>query len=780
MTTTQPSKTKLVPKHSRHLKYAVRTAEKHNIILMERPKTTDKSINLESDTQIKQEQQPLIDQSSTLYNNKNKIVKLDRLTGSNQPSVPAVEYIIDTTGTTDDSGNKNKTDAIASTSDTYQHVPVEPDQPKRKKHKKSKSNDKPVEHVRDGHNDPCDVPPTTPDHDNHQVESMNMDSDSFNHHVQRDIRPSRVPRETVDYYKNIQSMLETNIFDSPDERNLMVNNVLNELCSHDDIDGCFSLLIHPIISHIVQYLLNNSALVQKQNLLHKINVLLIDLIYHKNGCHVIDTYLQCLLQDELYDQLLNVVQQCAAHQYISMISDVYATYPIRRLIQICYDCGQLINNYRQQFQSAYNTIVQQLMTLSIHDINTLFNHTCVIPVYQLLIRLTTQSVNQPLLQQFIDTLMLWYNNTTIDTQHTQLMSLVCNKTQSRLIESVIQLNNTEINNKLFDVLLHKPKNLLFLATHPIGNYSLQQLLSHLTTIIQLDSISSLFTAGALQYIIQQNKLSVVHAWLKSVVRFTYKPQHFIDLLCATLNATPNQLFMTLIQLSNNNINLHKHKSKYNTVGCSIVQQLIELVSGNNQLSNILYSSMLDASSESIQSLCTDVSASHVIDILITYGTNKQHEQLMKQLAGHYVNLVCNQYGSYVYEKLFTHVSTENKLKLCSELCRHMQRITVSHIGIHTIKKYKLELLKYNQSHWIQQQQNRSRTDELLHDIIGDDHNHNSSAATQQTNNSILQHTLNGGTAVVAEPHIEPIVDADMKQVLHVISQDKKHKNKHKQ
>ncbi|KAL4234712.1 Nucleolar protein 9 [Mactra antiquata] len=299
--------------------------------------------------------------------------------------------------------------------------------------------------------------------------------------------------------------------------------------------------------------------------------------------------------------------------------------------------------------------------------------------------------------------------------------VVVDSVGSFLIELVVSLCSEKLYIELYQKLF-KGKILQF-ATHPSANYVLQKLIKSCPDD-ELFSSCLAELEDCMGDVMEAQYFGVLVAISETCKVRKCEQEQFIQILMKSLNCEeedrhckfvslvscllPYDLFMTMNECKLKKINYH---------GSLLLQNILKF-------DNMKY---VTASLETLEpmevvSWSCDPCGSHVIDAAFQSSSLKEKtkDMLLKKLMDDLVTIACDRNGSRTLESIWKCISMKQKVDMATCLCKQEEKIRSDRFGFHVHRNLALFHFSKRRNDWNHIQQNSLKKRKIFQDFLDTD------------------------------------------------------------
>ncbi|XP_053618635.1 nucleolar protein 9 [Plodia interpunctella] len=247
-----------------------------------------------------------------------------------------------------------------------------------------------------------------------------------------------------------------------------------------------------------------------------------------------------------------------------------------------------------------------------------------------------------------------------------------------------------------------------LATMPMLNFTVQRLIDNCQIKEEFEPQFDEL-ARSLGAALASGSSGVLVAVAKACVRIKARQMQFIHTLESVLKcpAEHQKYFSVLVLrlLPSDRVELSKLDKEYfiNVHGSVILQCILEF-----QRPAKAVNSLLELSPEELLVILCDAKGCHVTDVFCTsqcVGV-KARDKMLWRLKGYYQKLALSQYGSRSFEKLYEAASSEQKVKIMTEISDKSNLLNSTPFGRLIAGKLDVDTFKLSQKKWEQTRLNK--------------------------------------------------------------------------
>ncbi|OZJ05501.1 hypothetical protein BZG36_01891 [Bifiguratus adelaidae] len=585
------------------------------------------------------------------------------------------------------------------------------------------------------------------------------------------------------YFTTVESKIDASDWDSVEERNLFITNVLSEVEGKELIlatDHKGSMVLEKLLPFV-----NDFAL---RVFFDRFNGQFSQLLRHRFASHVCQTVFslaipvldketkgqiaqkptagednagegdegELLTMTELFVSMCNELQP----QIATLLSDTFATHPIRILILILAgrevesNEGKSIRSkksskYRAKgelstvpvqvkqlyappaaFKQILDSFIRQLADgMSETEVRTLSVHASANPVLQLLLEIADVAGGEQVKLDFLDRI-LWDLATadpnTVDADRDAWFdTLLRHNVGSHLLETILHV----APNPLYTTMYQKyfRNKLLKLCAHPTANFVVQKLVANVRTPQQCELIIEELGPGVGDFI-KYKKAGVIRSMVDACLKVKHSEADVMKYLMAGFGVSTNeqrqQLFHCLSRMQSfAEWDQLSAEEKLDMRKLHLQGALVieAILSLPADHNTPLVSSFLAQRDEMTAPFYYHPIGSRIIEsfILSPNVTYKAKKRLFKDLSGQYHTLAMDKFGSRIVEKCYRAADIDTKQRIAAELVLNERELTSHVFGSHVMRNCHIQLFKQKRAEWEEKERGVERRKAMFAEILED-------------------------------------------------------------
>ncbi|KAH6572523.1 hypothetical protein BASA50_005081 [Batrachochytrium salamandrivorans] len=546
------------------------------------------------------------------------------------------------------------------------------------------------------------------------------------------------------YFENIERLLEEQEFETPEDMQLFVSNVYNEIQGRELIvsgDYATSRILEKLLrgSNDVQIRMFTTCLVGHA---HR-------LFTHQFASHVFQTLFTIFANvvdrevkgetastaivdpDEPLDEeeaakiaalpsmeslLLSLCAEL--HEvWSSLLLDPYGSHVVRTLLNVL--SGQPLvdeqqlrskksNNYNknhnnfslarkpglkllvpQSFGVLLTSIVESLtVNLKDTDLYEMAKHPIANPVLQILLQIPDSG----------DTLVSAFLR---DGEF--FSSLLEHQVGSHLAEKLISKASPKLFKKLYTE--HIRPRFLILCNHHFANFVIQRVMDKMHTEVQFEDALDIIEPH-ISRMLFQNRTGIILKAVEAAIRFPRLQPRIMTALYKAFEVFEDDTKMkdlaTLILHLSTYDRFQQFVRLPNVQGALMLQHICQY---SPVAAKACLDSLLSVNSEDMQKWIADPISSRVLEALLssTAASIKTKRRLIRMFFGRFVDLATDKYGSHFVDKCWAVASLDARRTIADELAERLPTLANNFHAKFILRNCKLDMFKQNRSEWVDQQ-----------------------------------------------------------------------------
>ncbi|CAH6831218.1 nucleolar protein 9 [Phodopus roborovskii] len=580
--------------------------------------------------------------------------------------------------------------------------------------------------------------------------------------------------EALGYFRRALSALKV-APDAPEERDLMVRNILKEV-----EDQALALATNRTGSEMLQELLGFSPLKPLCRVWAALRPNLRFVACHRCGVHVLQSALLQLprllrnpaeaeeeeevdedgkhgpLQTTLEELVLGLAAE-VSDDFLFFCGDTHGSFVVRTLLQVL--GGTLLEPERARSRVSQSSETQRTSAReckptdfevpktflnSLQNLSTCFLKDIAVfitdKISSFCLQVALQILHHRLPQhcaQLCDAIIDYLSSRNSSAGGSPLLLFLRDQTSSRLLEQVLLVLGPVRLQRLFED--HLRGQLHSLAAHPIANFPLQRFLDAVTSP-ELLSLVFEELSPALEAVLAQGHPGVVVALVEACRRVgTHQAQVLQLLLEAFHCAEPSSRQAACAPLFASLLAYEVYYELMEEEGAVPAEHQVEMattkalrevtVLGSLLLQHLLYfsnpglvlRSLSALTGPQLLALAQSPAGSHVFDAILTSPsvTHKQRRRVLKTLKGQYVALACSRHGSRVLDAIWSGAALGARKEIAAELGEQNQELIQDAFGHHVARNVALTTFLKRRETWEQQQSAVAKRRRALNSVLED-------------------------------------------------------------
>ncbi|CAO3588938.1 unnamed protein product [Absidia cylindrospora] len=389
------------------------------------------------------------------------------------------------------------------------------------------------------------------------------------------------------------------------------------------------------------------------------------------------------------------------------------------------------------FKDMFRTLTTELAIKSDEAaIRSLSVHRVANPVIQLLLELQDQDEQGREAQTVLLDRLLWgivtdgnpADERKKEDRKSWFQTLIRDKVGSHLLEVIVKVAPDAVYDQLYKTYLKG--QLEKFGVNPVSNFVIQQLISHVRTPAQVESMVAELAGKPLAVMLKTGKPGVVRSLVDASVKMQAAQKQVVDALAETLGMGPDnrkQFVDCAIRLRTleNWESLPEQEQNslrnFHIQGSLILQGIMKMPEEQN---SIVVNSYLSMKLSTSLRWCYTPMGSRVVEAIVSSPqvNAKIKKKILRNLQGDYVSLAKDKFGSHIVEKCWSVADIETKEKIARELVKHEYDLSEHHLGKCILWTCKIDLFKRRYDEWIEREKGMDRKKDMFKDILGDDAN----------------------------------------------------------
>ncbi|KAI8067451.1 armadillo-type protein [Gongronella butleri] len=590
-----------------------------------------------------------------------------------------------------------------------------------------------------------------------------------------------VEENLVAYFKGIETKLDDQDFDSPEDQRLFVENVYSEVegnelrlatnysCSlilekllkisdHfqlrvflDKLAGqTIPLFAHRFASHVCQTLLTLAALVVDQEVAENVSSerakpgelpsmqqLVLDmaqdvrpmiggLITQQFASHVVRVMLFVLSGkrvDETAGQGKGKLRTKKSSQYKTSKNDSLASAKDRKPLRV-----------PKEFNTMFRDLTHDLAIGSSESvIRSLSGHKVASPVLQLLLEMQGKDEQGKEVQTVLLDRLLWgivtdpkpTDESVVSNRNSWFQTLVRDTVASHLLEVVVKVAPDQVYDALYKT--YFAGKMERFGMNPVANFVVQHLVTNVRTPAQLKAMISEMSPSAFKNLIVGNKYGVVRSFVEAAANIDACQKQVVDTLIQALDLAADDhkkdtidCLMRLRTWEGWNAMTHDEKNnlrQFHIQGSLIVQAIMKMPADQN---TIVINSFLSLPRQVALRWCYTPVGSRAYQAIVAsdHVSEKIKKKILKDLLGDYVSLSKDKFGSHIVEACWSVADINMKEKIAQELVKYEHDLSEHHLGKCILWTCKIDLYKRRHDDWVEKEKGIERKKDMFKDILG--------------------------------------------------------------
>ncbi|KAK4511943.1 uncharacterized protein ATC70_003942 [Mucor velutinosus] len=594
-----------------------------------------------------------------------------------------------------------------------------------------------------------------------------------------------VDEELLGYFKNVEQTLDDPHFETGEDQRLFVENVYSEVDGNE-----FRLSTNYSCSLILEKLLKVSDSFQLRVFMDKLSGKTVELFAHRFASHVCQTLLTLAADVVEREQLegvsanetsplkegegellsmekliLGVCEDIKPHVG-GLISQQFASHDIRILLFVLAgkridESGDIKGQLRSKkstqykkenndtftkssvrltptrkvpdsFKAMFRTLTTELaINMSETEVRTLSVHKVANPVLQLLLEMQENDKEGQKAKNILIDRILWGIVTDIDSKEENrdrdswFETMVRDPVGSHLLEVIVKCAPDAIYRKIFKTYL-KGKLEKF-SMHPISNFVIQNLITHVRKSKQLDQMMAEL-GKSFEKLLKFGKYGVIRSLVDASVRMESSQKAVVDAIAVALHMTEDaqrkefvnccMRMWTYEQWNEASEDEKLDLYKFHLQGSLIVQGIMKMEADVNA---IVTNSFLSQRPDTVYRWCFSPAGSRAFEsIVASPNVNaKMKKKIMRDLSGKYTALAKDKFGSHILDKCWAAADIDSKEKIAAELVKHEHELASHYIGKSILWTCKIDQYKRRHDDWVEREKGAERKREMFRDILDD-------------------------------------------------------------
>lgn len=558
-------------------------------------------------------------------------------------------------------------------------------------------------------------------------------------------------KDDFKYFASIGEQLEKD-FDSRAERDACVANALEETAGK-----LYRLSVNGIVSRCIQSMVAFATVQQLKGVLEELQPMVAELVFHKNGSHVVESTLARLpgllraQQDDLlgegdadfYADYVLAICKTLKKKWVHLIHHKSGTHIVRALFNmlggalhlkkvkgvrnaIKYMPGQLSDATNAKLSKALKKIVKQFIKEDLQRI--MHDQLGVFCLQAMLGALNAREGTRDLIPKLVGAMLGFSKADSVVQGETvewklpaatalQVNELVLHATTSHLFEKIILVAPSSLVAAFGKCLNGKFE---FLAAHNIGNFSLQCYLKRLGRLLadkrmNLDEVTQMREMAAAHvdtlvhrtedYMYGTNRAGVVQAMtqLAGKSKNKEKQQAVFDAITAALKKHEDEFPEAKGNMVKQLLSIPRRTTKeeyykFSALGSGLIQDLLYY---RAEVTNRLVCDFMALDQKFLLSMAVDGVGSRAVDGFLTAFKVSEFQKckVIKHFYGELIELATHPNGSYTVENAFRNGDHNTRKKIAEELSNGMSRMLGSRTGKILLRKFRISEFQTSPKQW---------------------------------------------------------------------------------
>ncbi|XP_069687625.1 nucleolar protein 9 [Periplaneta americana] len=523
-------------------------------------------------------------------------------------------------------------------------------------------------------------------------------------------RGSFLNEDTYQYFVRVLELLQSNNFETEEEKVVFVNNVFDETIGEEVNYSC-----NQLASAALEKLLPFAKDVVLRRFMEAFGENLRPICCDAYGSHIVEKLIVLASEKGKHSEeksaenfrcWVQKVGRFILNNLEDFVWDTYANHIIRTVTE-CLGGTAARNSKMQQQPGANPTPAEytELLSQFVHRLSAW-------PQFQ---ELAHSNLTSGLLQALL------YASHSADSQLNEklvskllakcfVQDLSDNAAALRLVEAALVTASPATWTRIYEQCFRG--QLATLAQHPMANFSVQKLLDSCTDKQLFEGLFDELEEHVGSVLAQRHS-GVLLSLAQGCRRLGTRQSRFMQMLSGALQCSEASELVPLVARllpceEDGVLRVHLH-------GSLILQAMLHF----NKPIRVV-SSLLDMQPTRLQALFTDLAGCHITDAFMQsqHVGEKSRDRMIKKLQGMYVSLACSRHGSRSLDAIWEVANLKQKFLIMDELSKKENILNNDKYGSILSSKYCVSLYKHRKEEWKDLQGKETRKRKLFADIIG--------------------------------------------------------------
>ncbi|KAJ3215848.1 Nucleolar protein 9 [Dinochytrium kinnereticum] len=555
-----------------------------------------------------------------------------------------------------------------------------------------------------------------------------------------------VPPDSVQYFENVEKMIDANEWGSDEEFELFMENVFREVSELN-----IKVAGDPLCSRIVEKIIRHASDAQLLELAVGFRNMYADMFRHRFASHVVQALLMLASkvvdreveassakkgdeEKETMESFLMSLCEELKDQWTSLMIDPWGSHVVRTLLLVfsgqSLEDNDLIRSKRSKTYKSNHQIAlkeytkakakpnelrptplsfkKNLDSITNAIINSLHNYDLreyalsdvSSPVFQIL--LGTKGVGEKMFSKFQD-----LNSESAG-------SSLCVRSDIRKAAPAEAFHEMYVN--------HFRSKIQALCYDGIGNFMVQHLILNTRNGIQLEVLLDEILP-IVEDLIFNNRAGVIIKCLEACSRHKACQKEMFKAICSAFHASEPSERIHLVKLMlfmrrRQHFNA-KEPLPFQYQGALIIESLMSF---GEDLNSVILNSFLTIESSELLTWMRDPIASRVFETFVEsqHVSLKAKRKILSNLLGRFSEMASDRYGSHIVDKCWAAADITMKEKIATELLNDEKALAANYHGKFVLRNCKIETFKKSKEMWAENQMGIERKKAMFEEFLTND------------------------------------------------------------